>query len=88
MGYKVCCILILFFFGFVQPISARPYGPLWKVWTHSREVNECNAKTSFWFVLGIVGTTLVMDKLDRRYNGKLKDRIALTPEGVTIYWKK
>ena len=81
---KFICILILGFVLCAQPVWARPYGPLWKVYTHSRDRSECNIKTAFWFVLSIAGATLVVNKINKRCS----NRIELTNEGLTIYWKK
>lgn len=85
---KITYALILGFILYAQPVLSRPYGPLWKVWTHSRDSNECNVKTAFWFALSITSTALAINKINKKWNNKIKNRVELTHEGLTIYWKK
>jgi len=57
-------LLQLLFFGSIA--SAKIYGPLWAVWTHSKDKDECQIKTAFWFVLSITTLIYLIDKTTKK----------------------
>ena len=61
---KIILILILFLqFLFVPIVYAGKHcGPLWAVWTHSEDRDECRMKTIFWFAIGTASFVYLIHK--------------------------
>lgn len=47
-------LLIVMVLVLLVPVvcSAKAFGPLWAVWTHSEVACQCAAKTGFWWIGG------------------------------------
>jgi hypothetical protein len=61
-------IIFIIIFTLAAPVAAQAkhYGPLWAVWTHSEDPNECAAKTVFWLALAAAGICYTAKKLSSR----------------------
>jgi len=57
-------LLQLLFFNSIG--SAKTYGPLWAIWTHSKDKDECQIKTAFWFALSTVTFIYLIDKTTKK----------------------
>jgi len=44
-------LIIIFILAFPAAACAKHYGPLWAVWTHSEDPEECAIKTAFWMAV-------------------------------------
>lgn len=55
-------ILLLQLLFFSSIASAKTYGSLWTVWTHSKDKDECQIKTAFWFALSTTTFIYLIDK--------------------------
>lgn len=55
-------IFILAFPGLAPAKGKKHCGPLWAVWTHSRDHRECMIKTTFWMVV-ITGSVCLTAKI-------------------------
>jgi len=64
----VCMILSLLFSSVAY---AKTTGPLWAVWTHSKDINECRIKTSFWFTLG-TATAIYLSRKSKKPDKEMK----------------
>ena len=59
---KVLTVMIIIFLLCPVCVHAKHYGPLWAVWTHSEDYNECCIKTGFWFALSAASLVYLLEK--------------------------